>query len=150
MAPLPRSGLFGFLLLLGALLPSQGLAASSPTAPANPSSIEARLQRISAALHQQTIPPGADSEPGADSTATNVEQAGVDGSAGADRDKLAWTFVNAPAVGFRNGGFRNGGFRNGGFYNGGFRNGGFYNGGFRNGGFGNGGGWRNGGFLNRW
>jgi rSAM-associated Gly-rich repeat protein len=145
MAPLPRSGLFGFLLLLGALLPSQGLAASSPTAPANPSSIEARLQRISAALHQQTIPPGADSEPGADSTATTIEQAGVDGSAGADRDKLAWTFVNAPAVGFRNGGFRNGG-----FYNGGFRNGGFYNGGFRNGGFRNGGGWRNGGFLNRW
>jgi rSAM-associated Gly-rich repeat protein len=147
MAPLPRSGLFGFLLLLGALLPSQGLAASSPTAPTNPSSVEARLQRISAALQRQTIPPDAGSQPGADSRGVDVQQAGADGAAAAaaDKDKLAWAFVNGPNVGFRNGGFRNGG-----FYNGGFRNGGFYNGGFRNGGFRNGGGWRNGGFLNRW
>ena len=149
MAPLPRSGLFGFLLLLGALLPSQGLAASSATAPANPSSVETRLQRISAALRQQAMPPGAGSELGADAAGVDVQQAGADSSADADadkdKDKLALTFVNGPSVGFRNGGFRNGG-----FYNGGFRNGGFYNGGFRNGGFGNGGGWRNGGFLNRW
>ena len=86
-------------------------------------------------------------ERGSDASDGAVQEAATDGAAAAaaDKDKLAWTFVNGPSVGFRNGGFRNGG-----FYNGGFRNGGFYNGGFRNGGFRNGGGWRNGGFLNRW
>jgi rSAM-associated Gly-rich repeat protein len=147
MAPLPRSGLFGFLLLLGALLPSAGLAASNATSASAPSSVEARLQRISAALRQQAMPPGAAAERGSDASDGAVQEAATDGAAAAaaDKDKLAWTFVNGPSVGFRNGGFRNGG-----FYNGGFRNGGFYNGGFRNGGFRNGGGWRNGGFLNRW
>jgi len=144
MAPLPRSGLFGFLLLLGSLLPPGGLAASR----LNPASgsegqaaalqesatdgVEARLRRISAALREQAPAPG------------EVEET----TAATDRpaaDKLALVFVNGPAVGFRNGGFRNGGWGNGGF-----RNGGFGNGGFRNGGWGNGGGWRNGGFLNRW
>lgn len=141
MTFLPRcSGLFGFLLILGAVAPSAALAASaadpaspareaSQTAPLADDSVEARLRRISAALAQQRQ--GQESADPAEATGRRA----VDG-------KLAWVFVNGPGVGWRNGGFRNGGFynggwRNGGFYNGGFRNGGFYNGGFRNGG------WRN-------
>jgi rSAM-associated Gly-rich repeat protein len=142
MAYIPRSGLFGFLLLLAALAPSAGMAASqaAPALPASQSfsngqvepaaadSIEGRLRRISAALRARDWIDPAAPQP-------------ADSSDG----KLALTFVNGPAVGFRNGGFRNGGWGNGGF-----RNGGFGNGGFRNGGWGNGGGFRNGGFLNRW
>lgn len=137
MAYIPRSGLFGFLLLLAALAPSAGMAASSAPSthsdapaissgqvePVAAESIEGRLRRISAALRaRDPIDPAAPQA--ADST---------DG-------KLAWVFANAPRVGFRNGGWGNGGFRNGGWGNGGFRNGGW----------GNGGGFRNGGFLNRW
>lgn len=135
MTFLPRSsGLFGFLLILGAVAPSGALAASaaidatapqaqasSAAAPVADDSVEARLRRISAALHER------DQAASGDSAEAGGRRA-VDG-------KLAWVFVNGP-------GFRNGGWRNGGFYNGGFRNGGFYNGGFRNGGFRNGG-WRN-------
>jgi rSAM-associated Gly-rich repeat protein len=137
MAYIPRSGLFGFLLLLAALAPSSGMAASqaAPTRPDSPSfssgqvepvaaeSIEARLRRISAALRAR------------ESSDSEAPQP-ADSSDG----KLAWVFANAPGVGFRNGGWGNGGFRNGGWGNGGFRNGGW----------GNGGGFRNGGFLNRW
>jgi len=147
MAPLPRSGLFGFLLLLGALLPSAGLAASrasvaeapqaasaqQPAEAASLDSVEARLRRISAAIREQT--PADAAEAAAEGKATG--------------EKLAVIFVNGPDVGFRNGGWGNGGFRNGGWGNGGFRNGGWGNG-FRNGVWGNGGGWRNGGFLNLW
>jgi rSAM-associated Gly-rich repeat protein len=138
MAYIPRSGLFGFLLLLAALAPSAGMAANSaaPTLLDSPAissgqvepvaaeSIEGRLRRISAALRaRDSIDPAAPRA--ADST---------DG-------KLALVFANGPRVGFRNAG---------GWGNGGFRNGGWGNGGFRNGGWGNGGGFRNGGFLNRW
>jgi rSAM-associated Gly-rich repeat protein len=141
MAYIPRSGLFGFLLLLAALAPSAGMAANSaaPTHPDSPSfssgpvepaaaveSVDARLRRISAALRERE----------------DLDAAATPGSTD---DKLAWVFANGPGIGFRNGGFRNGGWGNGGF-----RNGGFGNGGFRNGGWGNGGGFRNGGFLNRW
>jgi rSAM-associated Gly-rich repeat protein len=135
MAYIPRSGLFGFLLLLAALAPSAGMAATGPAAsladspalssglaePAAAASIEGRLRRISAALKQHQ---DQDQAPGG----------------GSSEEKLAWVFANGPGVGFRNGGWGNGGFRNGGWGNGGFRNGGW----------GNGGGWRNGGFLNRW
>ena len=141
MAYIPRSGLFGFLLLLAALAPSAGMAANSATSthlespsvssgqvePVAAESIEGRLRRISAALRERE---------GLDPTTAATDS--TDG-------KLAWVFANGPAVGFRNGGFRNGGWGNGGF-----RNGGWGNGGFRNGGWGNGGGFRNGGFLNRW
>jgi rSAM-associated Gly-rich repeat protein len=133
MAYIPRSGLFGFLLLLAALAPAAGMAATAPSHPDSPSfssgqvepvaaeSVEARLRRISAALKdRESLDPAA--KPGSPDT------------------KLAWVFANGPGVGFRNGGWGNGGFRNGGWGNGGFRNGGW----------GNGGGFRNGGFLNRW
>lgn len=150
MASFPRSGLFGFLLLLAALDPSAaGLASSTylfngegggPSAPEaqaqqgyqpdpTADSVEARMRRISEALRQQA--PG-----------------GPEAGEAAD-PRLAWVFANGVGP-FLNGGFGNGGFRNGGWGNGGFRNGGWGNGGFRNGGWGNGGGWRNGGFLNRW
>ena len=147
MAYIPRSGLLGFLLLLAALAPSAGMAASGaaqalpdspaissgPVEPVAAESIEGRLRRISAALRARDLIDPAAPQPD-------------DSSDGKSSDgKLALTFVNGPAVGFRNGGFRNGGWGNGGF-----RNGGFGNGGFRNGGWGNGGGFRNGGFLNRW
>lgn len=132
MTFLPRSsGLFGFLLILGAVAPSGALAASaavddnapqtqasSAAAPVADDSVEARLRRISAALHER------DQAASGDSAEAGGRRA-VDG-------KLAWVFLNGP--GFRNG-FRNGwpnGFRNGGFYVDGFRNGGFRNGGFRN------------------
>jgi|GEM_PF-1281692 rSAM-associated Gly-rich repeat protein len=145
MTFLPRSGLFGFLLLLGALAPTGALAGQASPDDAPPAaqatqqgaaaaddSVEARLSRISAALRERDL--AAIADPGE----ANGRQA-VDG-------KLAWVFANGGG-GFRNGGFRNGGFLNGG----GFRNGGFYNGGFRNGGFLNGGGFRNGGgWRNYW
>jgi rSAM-associated Gly-rich repeat protein len=134
MAYVPRSGLFGFLLLLAALAPSPGMAASSAgsgTTASAPNSalleqaadehVEARLRRISAALRERDPAAASPTKPSPDT-------------------KLAWVFANGPGVGFRNGGWGNGGFRNGGFGNGGFRNGGW----------GNGGGFRNGGFLNRW
>jgi rSAM-associated Gly-rich repeat protein len=121
MAPLPRSGLFGFLLLLAALTPAPGLGASSSPAAAT---VDARLSRITVALRQRQLAPD------------------VDGAAGADT-KLAWVFRNGPFGGFRNG-WGNGGFRNGGWGNGGWPNIGWRNG------WGNGGGWRNGGWFNRW
>ena len=124
MAYIPRSGLFGFLLLLAALAPSAGMAASGaaqalpdspaissgPVEPVAADSIEGRLRRISAALRARDL-----IDPAASRAADSSD------------GKLALTFVNGPAVGFRTGG----GFRNGG-------------------GWGNGGGFRNGGFLNRW
>ena len=134
MASIPRSGLFGFLLLLAALDPSsaglatsvlghgqgaaEGQALTGAPHDAAADSIEARLRRISEAIREQA-PEGQ--------------------SAAAADEKLAWVFANGGGVGWRNGGWGNGGFRNGGWGNG-----------FRNGGWGNGGGWRNGGFLNRW
>jgi len=125
MAPLPRSGLFGFLLLLAALTPSAGLGASSSPAAAT---VDARLSRITVALRQRQLAPDVDSAEA--------------GAAGADT-KLAWVFRNGPFGGFRNG-WGNGGFRNGGWGNGGWPNVGWRNG------WGNGGGWRNGGWFNRW
>lgn len=123
----PRTGLFGFLLLLAALAPAGALAQASSPLEAQPGSIDARLRRISQAMGQESPGP-----------------LGVEGRASAPDGRLAFTFVNGPRVGWGNGGFRNGGFGNGGF-----RNGGWGNGGFRNGGFGNGG-FRNGGFRNFW
>jgi rSAM-associated Gly-rich repeat protein len=137
MAPLPRSGLLGFLLLLAALTPSAGLGASSSPAVSDASgaaaaaSVDARLSRITAALRQRQLPPDADNAEGAES-----------GASGSDT-KLAWVFSNGPFGGFRNG-WGNGGFRNGGWGNGGWPNVGWRNG------WGNGGGWRNGGWFNRW
>ena len=128
MAPLPRSGLFGFLLLLAALTPSAGLGASSSPAAAT---VDARLSRITVALRQRQLAPDVDG-------ATSAEPC----AAGADT-KLAWVFRNGPFGGFRNG-WGNGGFRNGGWGNGGWPNVGWRNG------WGNGGGWRNGGWFNRW
>ena len=128
MAPLPRSGLFGFLLLLAALTPSAGLGASSSPAAAT---VDARLSRITVALRQRQLAPDVDG-------ATSAEP----GAAGADT-KLAWVFRNGPFGGFRNG-WGNGGFRHGGWGNGGWPNVGWRNG------WGNGGGWRNGGWFNRW
>jgi rSAM-associated Gly-rich repeat protein len=132
MAPLPRSGLFGFLLLLAALTPAPGLGASSSLAAA---SVDARLSRITVALRQRQLASDVD---GAEAGAAGAEA----GAAGADT-KLAWVFRNGPFGGFRNG-WGNGGFRNGGWGNGGWPNVGWRNG------WGNGGGWRNGGWFNRW
>jgi len=132
MAPLPRSGLFGFLLLLAALTPAPGLGASSSPAAA---SVDARLSRITVALRQRQLASDVD---GAEADAAGAEA----GAAGADT-KLAWVFRNGPFGGFRNG-WGNGGFRNGGWGNGGWPNVGWRNG------WGNGGGWRNGGWFNRW
>ena len=128
MAPLPRSGLFGFLLLLAALTPAPGLGASSSPAAAT---VDARLSRITVALRQRQLAPDGDGAAGTEA-----------GAAGADT-KLAWVFRNGPFGGFRNG-WGNGGFRNGGWGNGGWPNVGWRNG------WGNGGGWRNGGWFNRW
>ncbi len=136
-----RSGLFAFLMVLATLqIPAgQASAGAGAEAPGNPASagsitgsIEARLQRISAALREQQL------------------QGGVEAAAGADL-RLAAGFVNGGRGGWGNS--RYGGFGNAhpyygggvGFLNG---NGGFRNGGFRNGGFLNGGGFRNGGFVN--
>ncbi|MBW4531680.1 MAG: rSAM-associated Gly-rich repeat protein [Aphanothece saxicola GSE-SYN-MK-01-06B] len=124
----PRSGLFGFLLLLAALAPSGSMAQAAPLEAA-PGSIEARLRRISQAMEQKS--------PGLEAAEGQVKTA--DG-------RLAYIFVNGGGPRF---GWGNGGFRNGGWGNGGFRNGGWGNGGFRNGGWGNGG-FRNGGFRNFW
>ena len=132
MAPLPRSGLFGFLLLLAALTPSAGLGASSSPAAAT---VDARLSRITVALRQRQLASDVD---GAEAGAAGAEA----GAAGADT-KLAWVFRNGPFGGFRNG-WGNGGCRSGGWGNGGWPNVGWRNGG------GNGGGWRNGGWFNRW
>lgn len=134
MAFLSRSRLFGLLLILASLPmdPGTALASSAASAPAEPTNpgaeaMEARLQRIAAALRQQGI-------------------SGTEGSSIPD-DAVAWVGWNNGGVGigwgnggFGNGGWGNGGFRNGGWGNGGFRNGGWGNGGFRNGGWGNGGG----------
>jgi rSAM-associated Gly-rich repeat protein len=136
-----RSGLFAFLMVLATLqFPAgQASAGAGAEAPGNPApagsitgSIEARLQRISAALREQQL------------------QGGMEAAAGTDL-RLATGFVNGGRGGWGNS--RYGGFGNGhpyygggvGFLNG---NGGFRNGGFRNGGFLNGGGFRNGGFVN--
>jgi rSAM-associated Gly-rich repeat protein len=130
MAFLSRSRLFGLLLIMASLPldPGIALAISSATAPPAPhpansgpaaEAMEARLQRIAAALREKQV--------AGESTAALPENA------------VAWVgWANGGgAVGFRNGGFRNGGWGNG------FRNGGWGNG-FRNGGWGNGGGgWRN-------
>lgn len=136
MAPLPRSGLFGFLLLLAALVPSAGLGASpsSAASAAGAASVDARLSRITAALRQRQLVPDAD-------TADNADHTGA--RAPGPDTKLAWVFGNGPFGGFRNG-WGNGGFRNGGWGNGGWPNVGWRNG------WGNGGGWRNGGWFNRW
>ena len=129
----PRSGLFGFLLLLAALAPAGAAARavidapSSPPLEAAPGSIDARLRRISQAMGEASGRP-----------------AGAEGRAKATDGRLAYVFVNSHRLGWGNGGFRNGGWGNGGF-----RNGGWGNGGFRNGGWGNGG-FRNGGFRNFW
>ena len=125
-----RSGLLGFLLLLAALAPHAAQASSSPSAPevigplsaeASPaaSSLEARLQRIAAAVRAQQQGP----EPSDQAPLTRAGQG----------DKLAWVWGNGGGRGWGNGGgWRNGGWRNGGFGNG-WRNGGWGNG-FRNGG----------------
>jgi rSAM-associated Gly-rich repeat protein len=135
MALFTRSRLCGLLFLLA--MPLEGAAAlalsaasvgESGVAAERPLSMEERLQRIAAAVREQS-PEDAGANPLPD-------------------DALSVVFVNAPSAGWGNGGFRNGGFYNGGFRNGGFYNGGFRNGGFANGGFRNGGGWRNGGFRN--
>ncbi len=136
-----RSGLFAFLMVLATLqIPAgQASAGAGAEAPGNPApagsitgSIEARLQRISAALRKQQL------------------QGGMEAAAETDL-RLAAGFVNGGRGGWGNS--RYGGFGNAhpyygggvGFLNG---NGGFRNGGFRNGGFLNGGGFRNGGFVN--
>ncbi len=132
----PRSGLFGFLLLLASLAPAAAGARAvidappSPPLEAAPGSIDARLRRISEAMGQ----------------ASGQQPVGAEGQAKAPDGRLAYIFVNGGGPRF---GWGNGGFRNGGWGNGGFRNGGWGNGGFRNGGWGNGG-FRNGGFRNFW
>ena len=123
------SRLFGLLLFAAALPLDPGvvLAAQAASAalanPAPPGSMEARLQRIAAAVQQQ-----------------EGDAAAASGSGPLDENAISFVVIGPGGIGWRNGGFYNGGFynggfRNGGFYNGGFRNGGFYNGGFRNGGF---------------
>lgn len=138
----PRSGLFGFLLLLAALAPAGAGARavidepSVPPLAAAPGSIDARLRRISEAMGQAT----------GQLAGAEGQSAGAEGRAKAPDGRLAYIFVNGGGPRF---GWGNGGFRNGGWGNGGFRNGGWGNGGFRNGGWGNGG-FRNGGFRNFW
>ena len=125
-----RSGLLGFLLLLAALVPSAVQASSGHAAPPDASgtpsaeasstalALEARLQRIAAAVRAQQ-----GQQPAEQAPLTRPGQG----------DKLAWVWGNGRGVGaWRNGGgWRNGGWRNGGFGNG-WRNGGWGNG-FRNG-----------------
>jgi rSAM-associated Gly-rich repeat protein len=133
-----RSGLFAFLMVLATLqIPagqaSAGAGAEAPGNPATAGSIEARLQRISAALREQGLQGGMDTTaPGAD---LRLAAGFVNGGRGGWGNSRYGGFGNAHpyyggGVGFLNG---NGGFRNGGFLNGGgFRNGGFRNGGFVN------------------
>ena len=130
-----RSGLLGFLLLLAALAPAAGRAATTPAeqplndlaqaaAPTDAGAaglVEARLRRIALALRQRAGEP--------------APEAGAQPDLGAG-ETVSWIWGNR-------GGWGNGGFRNGGWGNGGWGNGGWGNGGFRNGGWGNG-------FLNRW
>lgn len=110
MALHSRSRLFGLLLILASLpmdpgtaLASSAAAASTPATTDNPAAeaMEARLQRIAAALRQQ----------------------GVEATEGSSipADAVAWVGWGngAGGVGWGNGGFRNGGWGNGG---GGFRN----------------------------
>ena len=147
MAHHSRSGLFGFLLLLAALVPSPGGAtavarpepsAAQPSLASDPpqGSVEARLRRLSAALWEQQ----------------NGGQAPPEALSGKGK-AVAFIFANGGwPNGWRNGGWGNGGWRNGGWPNG-WRNGGWGNGGFRNGGWPNAwrnGGFRNGGFRNHW
>ena len=122
-----RSGLFAFLMVLATLQIPAGQASASA------GSIEARLQRISAALREQGLQGGMDATaPGAD---LRLAAGFVNGGRGGWGNSRYGGFGNAHpyyggGVGFLNGngGFRNGGFRNGGFLNGGgFRNGGFVN-----------------------
>ena len=130
------SRLFGLLLFAAALPLDPGvlLAAQAATSvladPAPPGSMEARLQRIAAAVQQQ-----------------DGDAAAAAGSGPLDENAISFVVIRPGGIGWDNGGWGNGGFYNGGFGNGGFNNGGFYNGGFRNGGFYNGG-FRNGGFRN--
>ncbi len=126
-----RAALLGFSLALAALTaPAAGQAALLPS-PASATSIEQRLQRISAALRAQG------------------DGSGADGAAAGDQ-RLAYGFANAGRGGWGN--VAGGGFVNGHPYyggGGGFRNGG---GGFVNarggGGFVNGGAMRGGAFRN--
>ena len=122
-----RSGLFAFLMVLATLQIPAGQAS------AGAGSIEARLQRISAALREQGLQGDMDATaPGAD---LRLAAGFVNGGRGGWGNSRYGGFGNAHpyyggGVGFLNGngGFRNGGFRNGGFLNGGgFRNGGFVN-----------------------
>jgi rSAM-associated Gly-rich repeat protein len=133
-----RSGLFAFLMVLATLqIPagqaSAGAGAEAPGNPATAGSIEARLQRISAALREQGLQGDMDATaPGAD---LRLAAGFVNGGRGGWGNSRYGGFGNAHpyyggGAGFLNG---NGGFRNGGFLNGGgFRNGGFRNGGFVN------------------
>ncbi len=132
-----RSGLFAFLMVLATLqVPagqaSAGAGAEAPGNPTTAGSIEARLQRISAALRDRELQAGIDAAPGAD---LRLAAGFVNGGRGGWGNSRYGGFGNAHpyyggGVGFLNG---NGGFRNGGFLNGGgFRNGGFRNGGFVN------------------
>jgi rSAM-associated Gly-rich repeat protein len=133
-----RSGLFAFLMVLATLqIPagqaSAGAGAEAAGNPATAGSIEARLQRISAALREQGLQGGMDATaPGAD---LRLAAGFVNGGRGGWGNSRYGGFGNAHpyyggGAGFLNG---NGGFRNGGFLNGGgFRNGGFRNGGFVN------------------
>lgn len=122
-----RSGLFAFLMVLATLQIPAGQAS------AGAGSIEARLQRISAALREQGLQGDMDATaPGAD---LRLAAGFVNGGRGGWGNSRYGGFGNAHpyyggGAGFLNG---NGGFRNGGFLNGGgFRNGGFRNGGFVN------------------
>lgn len=132
------SRLFGLLLLAaslpldpGALLAARA-ASTALAEPAPPGSMEARLQRIAAAVQDQERMADGDADVGGGPF---------------DPNAISFVVIDRGGIGWRNGGWGNGGFYNGGFGNGDFGNGGFYNGGFRNGGFYNGG-FRNGGFRN--
>lgn len=136
MKLLTQSRLLGVLLIAASLPFDTGMALAlqasraSLDAPPPQGVIEARLQRIAAAIRQQH------------------REATTEGAIPADA--ISYVVIGPGGVGWSNGGWGNGGFYNGGWGNGGFRNGGFYNGGFRNGGFRNGG-WRNGrGWPNGW
>ena len=153
MKLLTHSRLFGVLLIaasmpmdpgvaLAASAASAALEAPAPTGAPPDDSIEARLQRIAAAVREEQARQGADEAGPLGEDAISYVVVGPGG--------IGWSNGGWGNGGFYNGGWGNGGFRNGGFYNGGFRNGGFYNGGFRNGGGWRNGGFRNGGFRNHW